>query len=100
MTAFVANNGANNFFDAYTGGSTNATRDTYTISNGSTLIVRTDSYACANHSSAFGSLDTVSFSGTGGTLRFDPTYVRVIAYTGGSGRRVGRVPRRVGQLAE
>lgn len=85
MTAFVANNGADNFFDAYTGGSTNATLDTYTISNGSTLVVRTDSYACANHSAAFGSLDTVSFSGTGGTLRFDPTYVRVIAYTGGSG---------------
>lgn len=85
MTAFVASNGADNFFDAYTGGSTNATLDTYTISNGSRLIVRTDSYACANHSSAFGSLDTVSFTGTGGTLLFDPTYVRVIAYTGGSG---------------
>lgn len=85
MTAFVANNGADNFFDAYTGGSINATLDTYTISNGSRLIVRTDSYACPNHSAAFGSLDTVSFAGTGGTLRFDPTYVRVIAYTGGSG---------------
>ncbi|TXG75890.1 hypothetical protein E6Q11_06145 [Candidatus Dojkabacteria bacterium] len=85
MTAFVANNGADNFFDAYTGGSVNATLDTYTISKGSRLIVRTDSYACANHTSAFGSLDTVSFTGTGGTLRFDPTYVRVIAYTAGSG---------------
>ena len=85
MTAFVANNGADNFFDAYTGGSVNATLDTYTISNGSRLIVRTDSYACPNHTTAFGSLDTVSFTGTGGTLRFDPTYVRVIAYTGGSG---------------
>lgn len=85
MTAFVASNGAENFFDAYTGGSTNATLDTYTISAGSRLTVRTDTYACANHSAAFGSLDTVSFSGTGGTLRFDPTYVRVIAYTGGSG---------------
>lgn len=85
MTAFVANNGADNFFDAYTGGSTNATLDTYTISNGSRLIVRTDTYACSNHSAAFGSLDTVSFTGTGGTLRFDPTYVRVIAFTGGGG---------------
>lgn len=85
MTAFVANNGADNFFDAYTGGSVNATLDTYTISNGSRLVVRTDSYACPNHSTAFGSLDTVSFTGTGGTLRFDPTYVRVIPYTGGSG---------------
>ena len=85
MTAFVANNGADNFFDAYTGGSVNATLDSYTISNGSRLVVRTDSYVCPNHSTAFGSLDTVSFTGTGGTLRFDPTYVRVIPYTGGSG---------------
>lgn len=85
MTAFVASNGAENFFDAYIGGSVNATLDTYTISAGSTLTVRTDSYACANHSAAFGSLDTVSFSGQGGTLRFDPTYVRVIPFTGGNG---------------
>lgn len=85
MAAFVANNGGLNYFDAYTGGSVNATLDTYTISEDSVLVVRTDSYACPNHSAAFGSLDTVSFSGKGGTLRFDPTYVRVIAYTGGSG---------------
>lgn len=85
MTAFVANNGADNFFDAYSGGSVNATRDSYAISAGARLIVRTDTYACANHSAAFGSLDTVTFTGIGGTLRFDPTYVRVIAYTGGSG---------------
>jgi hypothetical protein len=38
-----------------------------------------------NHTAAFGSLDTVTFSGVGGTLRIDPTNVRVIAYTGGSG---------------
>jgi hypothetical protein len=85
MTAFTATNGLDNFFDAYTGGSVNATLDTYAISNRSRLVVRTDSNACANHSVAFGSLDTVTFSGTGGTLHFDPTYVRVIAYTGGSG---------------
>lgn len=85
MTAFVANNGAVNYFDAYTGGSVNATLDTYTISANSTLTVRTDSYSCPNHTVAFGSLDTVSFTGQGGTLNFDPTYVRVIAYTGGSG---------------
>ena len=59
--------------------------DTYNISAGSRLIVRTDTNACANHSVAFGSLDTVTFSGVGGTLRFDPTYVRVVAYTAGSG---------------
>lgn len=85
MTAFTASNGAINAFDAYTGGSVNATLDTYAISNQSTLLVRTDSYACANHSTAFGSLDTVTFTGTGGTLLFDPTYVRVVAYTAGSG---------------
>jgi hypothetical protein len=85
LTAFVASNGAVNNFDSYTGGSVNATLDTYTISNQSTLVVRTDSNACANHSVAFGSLDTVSFSGTGGELKFDPTYVRVVAYTAGSG---------------
>lgn len=85
MTAFTASNGLVNYFDQYSGGSTNATLDTYTISNQSTLTIRTDSNACLNHSVAFGSLDTVSFSGTGGTLNFDPTYVRVIAYTGGSG---------------
>jgi hypothetical protein len=85
MTAFVANNGLVNNFDQYSGGSVNATLDTYTISNGSTLKIRTDSNACTNHSVAFGSLDIVSFTGTGGTLEFDPTYVRVISYTLGSG---------------
>ena len=85
MTAFTASNGAINYWDNYTGGSTVATLDTYTISNGSTLTIRTDSNACRNHSVAFGSLDTVTFTGTGGTLKFDPTYVRVVAYTAGSG---------------
>ena len=32
MTAFVANTSADYYFDSYTGGSTNATLDTYTIS--------------------------------------------------------------------
>lgn len=85
MTAFTASNGAINYWDNYTGGSTVATLDTYTISNGSTLTIRTDSNACLNHSVAFGSLDTVTFTGKGGTLKFDPTYVRVVAYTAGSG---------------
>ena len=85
MTAFTAASGGDHFYDAYTGGSAIATLDTYAISAGSRLICRTDSYACANHSTAFGSLDTVTFSGQGGTLRFDPTYVRVVAYTAGSG---------------
>lgn len=85
MTAFAASNGLTNYFDSYTGGSVNATLDTYTISAGSKLVVRTDTYACANHTVAFGSLDNVAYSGQGGELQFDPTYVRVIAYTGGSG---------------
>ncbi len=83
MTAFTVATNTN--FDAQTGGSVNATLDTYAISAGAVLTVRTDTYACPNHSAAFGSLDTVSFSGVGGELRFDPTYVRVVAYTGGSG---------------
>lgn len=85
MTAFAISSGGIEYYDQKTGGSTNATLDTYTISNGSTLVVRTDSYACANHSAAFGSVDNVTFSGVGGVFQFDPTYVRVIAYTGGSG---------------
>lgn len=85
MTAYTINSGGLTYFDAQTSPSVNATLDTYTVSNNTTFVVRTDTYACANHSIAGGSLDTISWSGTGGTLRFDPTYVRVIAYTGGSG---------------
>lgn len=85
MTAYTINSGGLTYYDAQTSPSVNATLDTYTISNNTTFVVRTDTYACANHTIAGGSLDTVAWSGTGGTLRFDPTYVRVIAYTGGSG---------------
>lgn len=85
MTAYTINSGSLTYYDERTTPSVNATLDTYVISNQSTLVVRSDTYACLNHSVAAGSLDTVSFSGTGGELKFDPTYVRVIAYTGGSG---------------
>jgi hypothetical protein len=85
LTAYTINSGALTYYDAQTTPSVNATLDTYTISNDSTFVVRTDTYACANHSIAGGSLDTIAWSGTGGTLRFDPTYVRVVAYTAGSG---------------
>lgn len=85
MTAFTINSGGDEYFDAKTGGSVNATLDTYTISAGSRLIVRTDTYACPNHGTTFGSLDTVSYSGIGGTLHFDPTYVRIIPYDTGTG---------------
>lgn len=85
MTAFAISSGGIEYFDQKTGGSTNATQDSYTISNGSTLVVRTDTYACLNHSSAFGSVDNISYSGTGGTFLIDPTYTRYVAYTGGSG---------------
>jgi hypothetical protein len=85
VTAYTISNGGLNYFDAQTAPSLNATLDTYTISAGSTLVCRTDTYACANHSIAGGSLDTVTFTGQGGELRFDPTYVREIDYTGGSG---------------
>lgn len=85
MTAFTINGGATTNWDTLTGGSVNATLDTYTISNNTTLLIDTDGHVCANHSTAFGSLDTVAFSGIGGTLKIDGTNVRVIAYTGGTG---------------
>lgn len=85
MTAFTINGGATTEWDSLTGGSVNATLDTYAISNGTTLRIATDSYWCANHSTAFGSLDTVTYSGTGGKILVDPSAVRVVAYTGGSG---------------
>ena len=85
MTAFTINGGATTEWDSLTGGSVNATLDTYAISNGTTLRIATDSYWCAGHSAAFGSLDTVTYSGTGGKILVDPSAVRVVAYTGGSG---------------
>lgn len=85
MTAFTVNAGGTVEWDSLSGGSVNATLDTYAISNATTLRIACDSYACANHSAAFGSLDTVTFSGTGGKLLIDPTAVRVIPYNTGSG---------------
>ena len=85
MAAYTHSSGGTVYFDGLAAGSVNATLDTHAISNNTTFVVRTDTYACANHTIAGGSLDTISWSGTGGTMRFDPTYVRVIAYTGGSG---------------
>lgn len=85
MTAFTPNSGGIVNFDTLAGGSVNATLDTYTISNKTTLLIDTDTYQCANHSTAAGSLDTVSFSGTGGTLKIDGTNVRVIPYNTGTG---------------
>lgn len=85
MAAFTPNTGGTVNWDTLSGGSTNATLDTYTISNGTTLLIDTDSYQCANHSTAFGSLDTVSFTGTGGILKIDGTNVRVIPYNTGTG---------------
>lgn len=85
MAAFTPNSGGTVNWDTLSGGSTNATLDTYTISNGTTLLIDTDSYQCANHSAAFGSVDTVSFTGTGGKLKIDGTNVRVIPYNTGTG---------------
>lgn len=85
MTAFAISSGGIEYYDQKTGGSVNATLDTYTISSGSTLVIRTDSYACLNHSAAFGSVDNVAYSGIGGECIVDPTYTRHVAYTGGSG---------------
>lgn len=85
MAAFTVSSGGVTKWDSQSGGSVNATLDTYTISNGSTLLIDTDTYQCAGHSTAFGSLDTVSFSGTGGTLRISPLAVRVVAFNTGTG---------------
>ena len=85
MTAFTCNSGGVQNWDSKTGGSVNATLDSYAISNGTTLLIDTDTYQCANHSTAFGSVDTVTFSGTGGKLKVDGTNVRVIPYNTGRG---------------
>lgn len=85
MAAFTINSGAVTSWDSLSGGSTNATLDSYTISAGSTLLIDTDSYQCAGHSTAFGSLDTVAYTGIGGTLRIDGTAVRVIPFNTGTG---------------
>lgn len=85
MTAFTHSSGGVVNWDALVGGSVNATLDTHTISNNTTLLIDTDGHVCANHSTAFGSLDTVTYTGIGGTLKIDGTSVRVMAYTGGSG---------------
>jgi hypothetical protein len=85
MTAFTVNAGGTVEWDSLAGGSVNATLDSYAISNKTTLRIACDSYACANHSAAFGSVDTVTFSGTGGKLLLDGSQVRVIPYNTGSG---------------
>jgi hypothetical protein len=85
MTAFACNSGGVENWDSKSGGSVNATLDSYTISNGTTLLIDTDTYQCANHSTAFGSVDTVTFSGTGGKLKVDGKNVRVIPYNTGTG---------------
>lgn len=85
MTAYTVNGGATTNFDSLTAPSANATLDSYAISNNTTLLIDTDSYQCANHSTAAGSLDTVTFSGIGGRLKIDGTNVRVIPYNTGTG---------------
>jgi hypothetical protein len=85
LTAFTVNGGATTNWDTLSGGSVNATLDSYAISHNTTLLIDTDSYQCANHSSAFGSLDTVTFSGIGGKLKATAENVRVIPYNTGSG---------------
>lgn len=85
MTAFTVNGGATTYWDSLSGGSVNATLDSYAISNNTTLVIDTDSYQCAGHSTAAGSLDTVTFSGTGGKLKLNGKNVRVIPFDTGSG---------------
>lgn len=84
MTSFAVNSGVQNY-DSFAGASNNATLDTWTVSNGAQLLINTDSYQCANHSVAAGSLDNVAFSGVGGSVKIDGTSVRVIPFASGSG---------------
>lgn len=85
MTAFAINSGGTVEWDSLSGGSVNATLDSYAVSNGSTLRIACDSYQCAGHSAAAGSLDSLVFSGTGGRLLIDGTAVRVLPFDTGSG---------------
>lgn len=85
MAAFTINGGSTTNWDTLSGGSVNATLDSYAISNNTILLIDTDSYWCNGHSVEFGSLDTVTFSGIGGKLKIDGKNVRVIPYNTGSG---------------
>lgn len=85
MATFTINGGSTTNWDTLSGGSVNATLDSYAISNNTILLIDTDSYWCNGHSVAFGSLDTVTFSGIGGKLKIDGKNVRVIPYNTGSG---------------
>lgn len=85
MTAFAINSGGIVEWDSLSGGSTGSALDTYTISAGSTLLIDCDTHHCLNHSTAFGSLDTVGFADIGGELLVDGTAVRVIPYDTGTG---------------
>ena len=49
MTTYTHNTGAVVNFDALAAGSLVAAVDTHVISANTTLVVRTDTYACANH---------------------------------------------------
>jgi len=79
----------------------NATLDTFTVSNNSTLLIDTDTFQCANHSLAGGSLDTVAFAQTGGIVRIDGTNVWIIPYTGGTGNApaIGQTITQTGRTA-
>lgn len=84
MTAFTVNGGGTTEWDSLSGGSVNATLDSYAISNNTTLRIACDSYQCTNHTAAFGSLDTVTFPGIGGRVLIDGTAVRVIPFNTGA----------------
>lgn len=101
MTGYAISSGGVTNFDTLTSPSTNATLDTYTVSGGSTLLIDTDTYACANHSTAAGSLDTCSFSGIGGTIKLDGTNVWVVPFTGGTGNvpAIGQTITQTGRTA-
>lgn len=85
MANFLINTGGTSEWEDWSGGSVNATLDTYTISNRTTFRIAVDTYQCQNHSAAFGSFDGCSFGGSGGKVRLDGTQVRVLPFNTGSG---------------
>jgi hypothetical protein len=85
MTAFVINSGGVVEWESLVGASSNATVDSYTISNKSTLRIAVDSYICTNRTAANGTLENVNFTEQGGVLHLDGTKIRVIPFDTGVG---------------
>ncbi len=75
-------------YDCLIGQSASSTIDTYAVSNGSQLLIDTDTHYCCSHNGAStannGSFDTVS-AGMVGKVTLDGTKAKMIPYLAGSG---------------